>query len=209
MDESGSNVSAGRVSRSVGLLLLAGLASLLVLVAPGPAQAHTDLVGGSPGPGRVVPATTDRLVLTFSEDVVPVGSQVVVRDRAGHEVTRGAPKRSGSSLVVRLRLLEPGRHEVVYRVVGADGHPVTGGYRFVVAPAGASASSSAQQEGGISEVRDTAGPGLTSPSPSGAAEAGATGSPLRWVLPAAAGLAFVLMVLHALSRRVARTARRA
>ncbi len=193
MDECGTSGTAGWRRRFAVLLHVALLAFLLLAV-PAPAQAHTDLVSSSPAGNALVPLTTDRLVLAFSEDVVPVGSEVVVRDRTGVEVTLGAPGRAGNSLVVRLHLVEPGRHVVSYRVVGADGHPVTGSYTFRAVAAGAAA------EPGVSASERAA------PAPVDVGER--QDAAARWLVPAS-GMALVLMVLHALSRRARRTGPRA
>jgi hypothetical protein len=131
---------------------------------------------------------------------------VVVRDPSGHEVSQGEPERAGSALVVRLHLIKTGRHEVAYRVVGADGHPVTGSYRFVAVSAGSARTAVGPSTG---EVPEVGSPGVSLEATASAEAARATGSPLRWVLPGAAALVLVLMILHTLSRRVPRTARHA
>ena len=203
MNMSGSSRSARRVPSPASSLAVAWLTAFLLLTATGPAHAHTDLVGSSPAADRIVPLTSDRLVLAFSEEVAPVGSRVVVRDPSGREVSHDEPERTGATVVVRLHLLEPGRHEVAYRVVGADGHAVTGSYRFVASPAVRTAAGS--RADAVGEVE---GPGASLQATASTKAARATGSPLRWVLPGVAALVLVLMVLHTLSRRVARATRR-
>ncbi len=193
MDECGTSGTAVWRRRFAVLLPVAALAFLLLAV-PAPAQAHTDLVSSSPAENALVPLATDRLVLVFSEDVVPVGSQVVVRDRSGVEVTLGAPGRAGNSLVVRLHLVEPGRHVVSYRVVGADGHPVTGGYTFRAVAAGVAG------EPVVSALDRT----VPAPVDAGVRQ----GAAARWLLPAS-GMALVLIVLHTLSWRLRRAGPRA
>lgn len=194
MDEPGTSGSTVWRRRFAVLLPVAVLAFLLLAVSA-PAQAHTDLVGSSPAENALIPLTTDRLVLAFSEDVVPVGSQVVVRDRRGAEVTLGEPGRAGNSLVVRLHLVEPGRHVVSYRVVGADGHPVIGGYAFRAVGAAAAAAGKPV----ISEL-DRAAPAQVD---AGVRQGGA----VRWLLPAT-GMVLVLIVLPTLSWRLRRTGSR-
>ena len=205
MDVSGPNRSSRRLPARAGSLVVACLTSFLLLTAIGPAHAHTDLVGSSPAAEGIVPLTSDRLVLAFSEEVAPVGSRVIVRDPSGQEVSQGEPERDGSALVVRLHLSEPGRHEVAYRVVGADGHPVIGSYRFVAVPAASARTAAGPSTDDVSEVGS---PGVSLEATASAEAGRATGSPLRWVLPGVAALVLVLMVLHTLSRRLTQAPRR-
>ena len=98
-----------------------------VILGAGPAAAHTELVGATLGPGAVVrgPAT---------DPLVAEGTQVLVRDARGADLA-GDPAVSGLQARVPLDgLARPGSYKVTYRVVGVDGHPVTGSYSFRYAP---------------------------------------------------------------------------
>ncbi|WP_051706154.1 copper resistance CopC family protein [Nocardioides aequoreus] len=132
------DLSATAVAR---LSALALLLAVLLAVWPAPARAHSDLVGSTPRAGDTVALGTERLVLVFSDPLVPGQAQVLVRDAAGRDVSTGRPALDGPSVEVPLRLQRPGRHAVTYRVLSADGHTVVGELAFSVrAPADAPAS---------------------------------------------------------------------
>lgn len=121
--------------------LLALLVVLLALAAP--AAAHTDLAGTSPREGTVVDRLLREVRLSFDEPLSSSLVQVAVIAPDGTDVVSGKPTVDGGSVVASLRGLDvPGRYRVAYRVVAADGHPETGGFRFTLSEAAASTRSS-------------------------------------------------------------------
>ena len=151
------------------LLICVGLA----LVAS-PASAHTELVGGSPGPGEVLQTPVNEVTLTFASDLLAEGSQVLVRDPQGAEQARAVAV-SGASVRVPVKPLQTaGRYTVAFRAVAVDGHPITGSYRFTVSPAAASAAANLTDTGAgtvpgsdnenAADTSDAAGTTLTAPS---------------------------------------------
>jgi hypothetical protein len=69
----------------------------------------------------------------FSDPVQPVLSVVSVTGADGEELTAGPPTASadGASVSQALRSpLAPGTYRVAYRVLAADGHPVTGTFEI-------------------------------------------------------------------------------
>ena len=157
---------------------------VLVMVGASPAGAHTDLVGASPAAGGQVTAPVGVVSLEFSSVLVPEVSRIEVIDEAGNELTAGPTAVLGSRATARLASSTAGEYEVAYRVVSADGHPVVGSFRFVVA--------GAPPPG---EARAAATTPATQPLPAaGAAGAWPTGG-TGWVLPVVAGALVVLLVL--------------
>jgi methionine-rich copper-binding protein CopC len=165
--------------------------------AAGPAAAHTELVSSTPAAGEQVAITTDRLVLEFGEDLLGAVDDVVVRDSRGDDAVVGAPGVLGSTLTVPLHLTEPGRYTVAYRVMGRDGHLVTGTLWFSAAATGLPLAGAAADP--RDRPPDAAG-GIV-PEPAAASPAGGAG--LRWGLPTA-GLVSLLVVLHLARRRETR-----
>jgi methionine-rich copper-binding protein CopC len=111
------------------LALMTAVAALLIGTAA-PAQAHDVLVSTSPADGSSTAVAPGKVVLTFSEPALGVGSVVVVTGPAG-------PAQAGAAVVVaktvsqQLRPGSPaGRYRVVWRVSSADGHPVSGQFSF-------------------------------------------------------------------------------
>jgi methionine-rich copper-binding protein CopC len=108
-----------------------------VLAAPtaltaAPAWAHTRLVSSTPSAGAPVEAPGE-VALVFTDLVQPDLSALSVRDADGEEHVSGAPSPGGdgSSVSQALRSpLEPGTYRVAYRVLAADGHPVTGSFEI-------------------------------------------------------------------------------
>ncbi|WP_168212115.1 copper resistance CopC family protein [Actinomadura rubteroloni] len=88
-----------------------------------PASAHTRLVSSTPADGASVAAPA-QVTLTFSDEIRV--AQVVVKDAGGAQVQDGAAARAGTTVTQKLKAaVPPGAYTVAYRVVGADGHPVT------------------------------------------------------------------------------------
>lgn len=106
------------------------LASLMLVVATGPAVAHTSLVGSQPASGAILTAPPTRLELTFAEPTRVTSLKLV--SSGGGEQRLAAPAKTALSVVTNLPPLGLGRHEVVWRALSADGHPVGGSVIFVV-----------------------------------------------------------------------------
>lgn len=131
----------GTAARRVAPLLAATAG--LVLTA-GPASAHTAFVGSSVPPGAVVPAGTSQVLLTFSGDVRAELSSVVVTGPDGSEGSFPLPVvRDATVLQTLTAPLDAGAWTLAYRVVAADGHPLTGTVPFRVAGGAAPATSGA------------------------------------------------------------------
>jgi methionine-rich copper-binding protein CopC len=114
------------VPRSLAVLLAA---LLLVAVGRGSADAHASLVSTSPEDGAQVATTPPSVSLTFSEDVD--SGDVAVAAPDGARVPTSEPRLSGPTVTADLEPSDQrGQFTVAYRVVAADGHPVTGQFTF-------------------------------------------------------------------------------
>jgi methionine-rich copper-binding protein CopC len=113
---------------------------LAVALLASPASAHTELVGGTPGPGTALRTPVTQVTLTFASDLLAEGSQVLVRDPKGVDRARGLDVSGASATVPVKPLRVAGRYTVAYRAVAVDGHPITGSYRFTVSRSAASAA---------------------------------------------------------------------
>ncbi len=116
-------------------LLLTSPALLVVGVATaGTASAHDELVSATPKAGATVVAPS-RVVLRFSDEVLPDFSRMVLTRPGGSTVTTPVTV-TGDSVTGALPAgLAPGAYAVTWRVSSADGHPVSGRLRFTVAAA--------------------------------------------------------------------------
>ena len=127
----------------VRALLIALVA--LAIAAPA-ASAHATLEGTSPARGAAVKAEPTRVVFRFNEPVEGSFGAVRVFDARGTRVDDGHvahPNGAGEKISVGLRSgLGKGAYTATYRVVSADGHPVSGGIVFDVGAAGAAPAQS-------------------------------------------------------------------
>jgi methionine-rich copper-binding protein CopC len=180
------------------LVLLAALSGGL---APA-AWAHDELVSSSPRSGATV-APPGALTLTYSERLVDTGYRVVVRGPAG--VVRGDVRVDGERVVSRFpRPLAAGPYDVVWRVVSADGHPVSGRLSFTVrAPAGASGNPTSSSPSVTSSASTTSTAASPSESTAAAQPTSGTGGSGRGALVAAIVVAALVAgaAALALSRR--------
>jgi hypothetical protein len=115
-------------------LLLPALLLALMTVLSGTAHAHSAVQSVAPAEGATVEDVTEVRVV-FNEDVRPEASALVVTGSDGQRHDRGAPVVAGAQVAVAVDAgLPPGDTVVAYRVVSADGHPVSGQYTFTFAP---------------------------------------------------------------------------
>lgn len=111
------------------LLLVAGAGPAgLALVTASPASAHAALVSTDPADGSTVRTAPTTVTLTFNEVVGQ--SAVVVTAPDGSRVSGKASSLDRTVSVDLEGAGQRGRYRVVYRVVSADGHPVSGSLGF-------------------------------------------------------------------------------
>jgi putative copper resistance protein D len=169
-----------------------GAVIVALLVGESAAWAHSALESSTPGNGAAVAGAPSEVVLKFTKRVDPASPAVAVLGEGGASVMEGSPRVDGVLVVQPLRPgLAIGRYTVTFRVVSADGHPITGTLRFTVTtttPELASPSGGADAGRGATQQSS---PGLHqghAGSPEAAPVAsGATGRTATAVATAAAG----------------------
>jgi methionine-rich copper-binding protein CopC len=121
-----------RASWSRRLCWSVGVAILLMLVMSGPAEAHGALVSSNPEDGSSIDVLPDEVSFTFDEDVA-TPAFVAVTAPDGTNVTKGDPIVNGDTVTQAVRPLGgKGTYTMSYRVVSADGHPVSATLTFDV-----------------------------------------------------------------------------
>lgn len=105
--------------------LVAALFVVLVSTV-GPAAAHASLVSSDPKDGSSLDAEPATVSITFNEDVsTPAQLQVTGPD--GETLADADPTVDGRTVTQTLRTSGyAGTYTIAYRVISADGHPVTG-----------------------------------------------------------------------------------
>ena len=138
-------------------------AALLVLaLLPAVASAHATLQSTVPERGAKLDAAPSEVVFRFDEAVEASFGALRVFDSRGQEVQTGEPFHpggKGTEIATRLKPgLGDGTYTATYRVVSADGHPISSGFVFVVGEASAPTESLDQllAGGGTGSVTTTA-----------------------------------------------------
>jgi len=137
-------------ARRLAVAVLAGPLVLLGVLMLGalPAAAHAALLSTNPPQGAQLSAAPRDVTLTFTEEVGLGARAVEVADARGQRVNGSPPRHAGSdSRTVQVALppgLGRGSYTVTWRVVSADGHPVSGTFAFGV---GVPAGTVAEQQG--------------------------------------------------------------
>ena len=130
-------VFAARPPRSRGLFLAAAAAALglsfAALLAPSTvAHAHDQLIDVTVESKDDGAASALRL--TFSDNVLEVGTEIHVTAPDGGDATHGLPSFSGRDVIQPFATpLEDGTYTSAWRVVSSDGHPIEGGFQFDIA----------------------------------------------------------------------------
>lgn len=119
-----------------GIAVPAAALAVLAVAAP-QAAAHTELDLGSPGAKATLAGLPPQVTLTFSDEMTQKYAKVAVTGPDGESTASGEPEVQGKTVTLPLEAGSPaGRYTVGYRVVSADGHPVSGSYTFTVKAAG-------------------------------------------------------------------------
>jgi copper transport protein len=119
------------VSARLLAVVLAALAGSLAL--PAGAAAHAVLTHSTPHRGATVSEAPEAIVFDFNEPVEVSFGALRVFDEDGERVDAGEivrPNGSSRSVGVKVGDLGRGLYTATFRVVSADGHPVSGGFTF-------------------------------------------------------------------------------
>ena len=158
-----------RRSAIVAVLTLI-LAMFLIAIAPA-ASAHNGLVSSDPSADSVVAEPPKSIELVFDQDVKDFQPKIAITI-TGHDPVEVTPAVNGPTVTADLSTVDlPGRTvgnepvswRIGYRVVSADGHPVTGLLNFSVgsgpAPTLGNAAGAAAAEGSGPTENDNAATG--------------------------------------------------
>jgi copper resistance protein C len=145
-----------RLVRGGVLALLTGLA---LLVGTAPAWAHSRLESSDPVAGASLAAGPQKVSLTFNEPVQPGFTVITVIGPDGDDYRGGDVSEVDDTVSVGVLPLGPaGAYQVGYRVVSADGHPISGSIPFTLTTAGTGSGSAAPPSGTAPAAVPTAAP---------------------------------------------------
>lgn len=113
-------------------LITAMIAVITLLSLAGPAQAHNVLISSDPADGAKLKASPSEVTLTFDQAIQPGDvNQIAVTGPGGTRWTEAPVQVDSNETRTKVRPLGPkGAYTIGYRVVSADGHPVSGQLRF-------------------------------------------------------------------------------
>lgn len=119
------------------------IASLAVVGAASPviASAHNNVVETTPSAGETITTSPVDVSLTTLEILLDLGGRsagfaMVTRDQAGLYYGTGCVELTEDTMSTTVELGEPGDYEVVFQLVGADGHTISDRWSFTYAPTG-------------------------------------------------------------------------
>ncbi|MFC4006778.1 copper resistance protein CopC [Nonomuraea purpurea] len=158
------------------LLTVLLLACAAAGIAPAPAQAHNVLVDSDPKDGATLGASPERVMLVFDQAVRQGYAQVGVTGADGSSWADGSAVVAAERVSVKVKPLRGGgTYTVGYRILSADGHPITGKITFTLSADAASQNgTTATGDARPDTGKDTAETGESTPgtgeSTSGAGE---------------------------------------
>ncbi|HET9020645.1 MAG TPA: copper resistance CopC family protein [Ornithinibacter sp.] len=201
----GVGASLGAASAWAGASASAASSASVSAEVPRALPLHARIVSSTPADGSTVGSVSE-VRLEFSEDVNPDFVAVTVEGPAGQEAS-GTPSVRGREVTQALAAgVAAGEHVVTFRVVSADGHPVSGTVTFeTTQTAAATPAPSASATTPTVSPSSTATATSSAPSPGGpASDPAGAGTTMPSLLLVALGVA----VLLALGGAVAWASRR-
>ncbi|NGO15509.1 copper resistance protein CopC [Streptomyces sp. HC44] len=145
-----------RAARTAARTLVVPAALAVLAVTAPQAAAHTELDTSSPDANATLAGLPPRVTLTSSDAMTQKYAKIAVTAPDGKPAATGEPQVSGKAVTLALDTGSPaGRYTVGYRVVSADGHPVSGSYTFTVQATGSSSPSPRSTEAANAPARET------------------------------------------------------
>jgi copper resistance protein C len=108
------------------------IATLLLVLASGAAQAHAFLDHAEPRVGNKVASPPHEVTLWFTQKLEPAFSSITVTNASGQRVDTGKARVSGNQMSVLLRGGGNGTYHVNWHVLSVDTHTTEGNFTFQV-----------------------------------------------------------------------------
>ncbi|MEV4379150.1 copper resistance CopC family protein [Streptosporangium sp. NPDC049644] len=171
------------------LLTVLLLACVALLCAVTPAQAHNVLIDSDPKDGAELATGPETITLTFDQPVRQGFAQISVTGPGGTRWEDGKTAVDRAKASVRVKALGPaGEYVVGYRILSADGHPVSSKITFTLTAPGPASSAQATEQATAEPV--PAGTQIGAPADQGpdlgaqaaeAAQNGGAGMAVLWI----------------------------
>lgn len=142
-----------RLLRSVWTTIAAALLALVMgVLAAAPAHAHAELLGTDPTDGAVRAAAPELATLTFNEVVSPIEGAMKLFGPTGDMQVLTATARDTQVRITMPPGMAQGSYSLAWRVVSADGHPISGLLIFHIGQPSTAGGQAAQTEPDTSVV---------------------------------------------------------
>jgi copper resistance protein C len=125
---------------------LTSMTATVLLTVAGTAQAHTHLMDSVPAAASTVTAAPKEIVLTFGESV-RLTALTLQKDSGKEQMLTPLPKGAATKISVPAPKLENGKYTVNWRVIGNDGHIMTGKIQFSIGPVAVKGPAGATHQG--------------------------------------------------------------
>jgi methionine-rich copper-binding protein CopC len=120
---------------------------LFTAVGVGPAAAHAALVSSDPPSGAILTEPPTQVTLTFNETLLETMVAVSVRDEQDTVLLSSVAEAAGATVLFGWPSdANAGTYFLAYRVVSADGHPVTGEIEVTIDPSASTEAIAASLE---------------------------------------------------------------
>lgn len=129
----------GRARPTLSVLVTALIGGLLVLLGAPSASAHATLLSTTPADGAVLERAPAEVVLTFNEPVQLIDGSIRLFAGDGDPVVLDAHVSDARVVAPFPGETDEGRYALSYRVVSADGHPISGAISFTIGDVSAGA----------------------------------------------------------------------
>lgn len=125
-----TGLSTSRIALVLSAFMTAMAAAMFTAA---PALAHDQVVSASPSENESLASAPSEVVIEFTAELLDTGALINVTNASGQDVTDGEVTLDGRIVSKKLQPNLPnGQYELVWRVVSADGHPITDKYQFAI-----------------------------------------------------------------------------
>ena len=124
---------------AVGLAAFLAIAGILTMA--GPASAHNQIVSSTPSPNETLTTLPTKFAINTNEGLLDIGGTgrgfaFEIQDANGRFYEDGCVSIVDDNMFTTARLGSPGKYTIIFQIVSADGHAVSGTIPFTWAPTG-------------------------------------------------------------------------